>query len=64
MFRVVDRVRSSLWFIPVLCVLAGVALSFTTLWIDDVFDHQLIPQTLTGGPDAAMRSCPPSRRRW
>ncbi len=54
MFRVLDHIRSSLWFIPVLCVLAGVLLSFTTLWIDDVFDHGLIPQSLTGGPDAAL----------
>jgi hypothetical protein len=30
-FRVIDHVRSSLWFVPIACVLAGVALSFTTL---------------------------------
>ena len=34
-FRLVDHIRSSLWFVPVACVLAGVALSFATLWIDD-----------------------------
>ena len=39
---------------PVLCVLDGVALSFATLWIDDAFDHGLIPQAFTGGPDAAL----------
>ena len=54
MFRLVDHVRSSLWFIPVVCVLVGVVLSFTTLWIDDLFDHKLIPQAFTGGPDAAL----------
>jgi uncharacterized membrane protein len=53
-FRLLDHIRSSIWFVPVLCVLAGVILSFATLWIDDVFDHGLIPQTLTGGPDAAL----------
>jgi uncharacterized membrane protein len=35
-------------------VLAGVGLSFATLWIDDAFDHGLIPQAFTGGPDAAL----------
>ena len=50
----VDHIRSSLWFVPVACVLAGVALSFATLWIDDAFDHGLIPQAFTGGPDAAL----------
>ena len=34
MFRVVDHVRSSLWFVPVVCVFAGVALSFGTIGID------------------------------
>jgi uncharacterized membrane protein len=53
-FRIADHVRSSLWFVPVVCVLAGVALSFATLWIDDAFDHGLIPQAFTGGPDAAL----------
>jgi uncharacterized membrane protein len=53
-FRIADHIRSSLWFVPVACVLAGVALSFATLWIDDAFDHELIPQSLTGGPDAAL----------
>src|ERR1700712_2103044 len=53
-FRLRDHIRSSLWFVPVACVLAGVALSFATLWIDDYFDHGLIPQAFTGGPDAAL----------
>jgi uncharacterized membrane protein len=53
-FRLVDHIRSSLWFVPVACVAAGVALSFATLWIDDAFDHELIPQSFTGGPDAAL----------
>jgi uncharacterized membrane protein len=53
-FRIVDHIRQSLWFVPVMCVLGGVALSFSTLWIDDHFHHDLIPQSLTGGPDAAL----------
>jgi uncharacterized membrane protein len=53
-FRIVDHIRQSLWFVPVLCVAVGVALSFSTLWVDDHFHHDLIPQSLTGGPDAAL----------
>jgi uncharacterized membrane protein len=53
-FRVLSHIRSSLWFVPVCCVLGGVLLSFATLWIDDRFDHSLIPQAFTGGPDAAL----------
>jgi uncharacterized membrane protein len=53
-FRVLSHVRGSLWFVPVLCVGAGVALSFLTLWVDGQFDYTLVPQSLTGGPDAAL----------
>jgi uncharacterized membrane protein len=53
-FRIVDHTRQSLWFVPVTCVIVGVALSFATLWIDERFDHDLIPRSLTGGPDAAL----------
>ena len=53
-FRVLSHVRGSLWFVPVLCVGAGVALSFATLWIDGQAGHTLIPQSLTGGPDASL----------
>jgi len=38
----------------VLCVLAGVVLSFVTLWIDGQFGYTLIPRSFTGGPDAAL----------
>jgi hypothetical protein len=30
-------------------VLAGAALSFSTIWIDTVFDDKLVPEWLTGG---------------
>jgi uncharacterized membrane protein len=53
-FRVLSHVRGSLWFIPVLCVGAGVALSFVTLWIDGQTGYTLIPQSLTGGPDGSL----------
>ena len=46
--------RSSLWFIPVLCVLAGVTVSIGTIAIDRWFDYELLPRSITGGPDAAV----------
>ncbi len=48
------KMRSSLWFIPVLCVLAGVTLSFGTIAIDRWFDYGLLPRWMTGGPAAAI----------
>ena len=47
-------VWSSLWFIPVLCVLAGLLMSLLTLAIDRATGFDLIPRWLSGGPDAAM----------
>jgi uncharacterized membrane protein len=35
-------------------VAAGVALSIATVAIDKAFDYQLVPQSISGGPDAAM----------
>ena len=49
-----SRLRAGLWFIPLTCVLAGVALSFGTIAIDQVYDYNLVPQSLSGGPDAAI----------
>ena len=49
-----SSVRSSLWFIPVLCVLGGVLVSIGTIAVDRAAGFELIPQWLTGGPDAAM----------
>ena len=46
-------VGSSLWFVPVLCVAAGVAISVGTLTLDRVFDYQAIPQSLVGRPTSA-----------
>ena len=33
---------------------AGVALSLATIAIDKAFDYRLVPQSISGGPDAAM----------
>src|SRR3954462_1204151 len=53
-YRIKSHVRGSLWFVPVLCVGAGVLLSFVTLWIDGQSDYSMVPRSLTGGPDAAL----------
>jgi len=47
------HIKSSLWFVPVLCVLAGAGISFGTIALDRYFDYQAIPRNLVGGPDAA-----------
>jgi uncharacterized membrane protein len=52
--RLVRQIRSSLWFIPVACVLVRATLSFGTIWIDRAHHFDLVPQQLTGGPDAAV----------
>ncbi|MGI9051807.1 MAG: DUF2254 domain-containing protein [Ilumatobacteraceae bacterium] len=45
---------SSLWFIPVLCVLGGLVISIVTLAVDRATGFDVIPRWLTGGPDAAI----------
>ena len=51
--RLLIHLRSSLWFVPVLCVLAGAGISFVTIALDRWFDYEAIPENLIGGPDAA-----------
>jgi uncharacterized membrane protein len=51
--KLLIHLKSSLWFVPVLCVLAGAVLSFGTIALDRYFDHQAIPNSLVGGPDSA-----------
>ena len=53
-FRLAHRLRSSLWFIPLLCVIGGVGLSFATIAADRLIGEGTIPQSFTGGPDAAL----------
>jgi uncharacterized membrane protein len=53
--RVVSRVQSSLWFIPVLCVLIGATLSFVSIAIDEATGYDLVPSSLSGGSDAALQ---------
>ena len=49
-----SRLSRGLWLIPLACVIAGVALSLCTIAIDRAFDYRLVPQSISGGPDAAM----------
>jgi uncharacterized membrane protein len=53
-WRVVAHLRTSLWFVPVVCVLIGAGLSFGTIAIDRAYDYALVPSWATGGPDAAV----------
>ncbi len=46
-------VGSSLWFVPVMCVLAGAAISFGTIALDRAFDYEAIPQAIVGRPTSA-----------
>ena len=46
------HVKSSPWFVPVFCVLAGVLLSFGTIALDRYFDYEALPGALVVGPDA------------
>jgi uncharacterized membrane protein len=52
---VTSKVQSSLWFIPVLCVLIGAVLSFSSIAIDEATNYTLISSSVTGGPDAALQ---------
>ena len=52
--KLLTHLKASLWFVPVLCVLAGVVLSFGTIALDRRFDYQAVPQSLVGGPDAGL----------
>ena len=48
------QVRTSLWFVPVACVLAGAVLSFGTLALDRRFNYEAVPPHLVGSPEAAI----------
>lgn len=54
-FRLGHSLRSSLWFIPVSCVAAGVLLSFATIAIDRASNGSLVPQTFTGDAQSALQ---------
>jgi uncharacterized membrane protein len=51
--KLLIHLKSSLWFVPVLCVFAGAVLSFATIAVDRYFDYEALPSSVVGGPDAA-----------
>ena len=53
-WKTLIHVRGSLWFVPVLCVLAGAAISFSTITLDRLFDYKAIPASIVGHPEAAI----------
>lgn len=53
-FKLMSRVRSGLWLIPLLFALAGIALNALTVTLDRVNDYRLIPPEWLGGPEAAL----------
>jgi uncharacterized membrane protein len=53
--RAVSAAASTLWLIPLGCLLAGVALSFVTTAIDSANGFDLLPRSLTGSPEAATQ---------
>ena len=50
-----SRAASTLWLIPLGCLLAGVALSFATTAIDNAAGPGLLPRSLTGSPEGATQ---------
>jgi uncharacterized membrane protein len=53
-FLLGHRVKRSLWLVPFVCALAGIALSFATAAIDRAFADEIVPRSLTGDPNAAL----------
>jgi uncharacterized membrane protein len=53
-FHLRHRVTTSLWFIPVICVIAGVVLAVITIAIDRATDGSLLSTSITGDPNAAV----------
>lgn len=51
--RLQMHVGGSLWFVPVLCVIAGAAVSFGTIALDRLFDYGAVPSNVVGDPNAA-----------
>ena len=54
LFRFLHALRSSLWLVPLLCLLAGVLLVSGTLALDRRSDYGLVPQSVTGSATDAQ----------
>lgn len=53
-YKTYRNILTSLWLIPVVCVLIGIAISFSMIAIDRASDYQLVSANLVGGPEAAL----------
>jgi uncharacterized membrane protein len=54
MLRLQRFVRSSMWLLPIGCLIAGALLAVATLAVDRVTGYGLVPQSLTGTPSDAQ----------
>lgn len=54
LYKLYTNVRTSLWLVPVLCVVLGASSAFATIAIDRANDYLLVPPSVVGGPDAAL----------
>lgn len=54
LYKQYRNILTSVWLIPVLCVLVGIVISFSTIAVDRAADYQLVPPNLVGGPEAAL----------
>jgi uncharacterized membrane protein len=52
-FRLREYLFSNLWFVPVMCVLAGMALSFGTIALERLSGGSLVPRSFSGDADSA-----------
>ena len=55
LFNPASRLSAGLWFVPLVCVVAGIGLSFGTIAVDKAYDYAIVPQSISGGPDAALQ---------
>lgn len=53
-YKIYTNIRTSLWLVPVVCVVLGALCSFITIAIDRANDYTLVRPSLVGGPDAAL----------
>ena len=52
--KLLGRLQSSLWFIPLMYALLGLVISGVTMFVDQRTDYQLLSMDFIGGPDAAL----------
>jgi uncharacterized membrane protein len=53
-YKIWLAMKSSLWLIPVLRVLVGAVIPFTTITLDRANDYALVDESIVGSPDAVL----------